>query len=839
VRKIFVCLLLAGFVVAGCGGGGGGSNGLIESQSGKRYVPVNVNLVYPDDPNLIVRSGTGNYKVVFLINGIDIQKIEDVHSNLSAGSHTFTINVPTGGKRFLTVGVYKTENNTDYPIYWGDAVIDFSTSSQSSNVTIELRRTFLKKTNGNFYPEVKSHIIFGNGDTEVKEIPNFANSSFFAVPTFQTGSEFHNSTKIPIKGLVTYPIIFSQNQTISMANLYFEDEYETDGYSIEFPTFLKLTGVTLTNNTGISHWLLPYGASYEFSWNLVPTDTNNVFEVPSIGSSNLSPVLIEPFIFKVCQIDFQESTGNWSNIHDCVEYSPFSSSAVTYTLTPPSGWEKTGNLIFMYKTGDIGSTPVFIPFSFNLGMSINQALAPSLIDSLLEEVEKISFPGNNKLRESAMIIQTSNDSSLENSTISDQTISFTLPNDIYFAKVFYTTDSFITPADIPCQDYDVCITPPFASDIQLYRVLSVSQIYSPTGTINATSIQLRKPSNTSLIGDVQGIFLRNDGMIHHIYFNDGDQTVVLKDARINGTIRKEDGTIKLLFELEGEDSQFFHRCHLLISSTYLVTSDDAPEYLNSLSQVITSYLAGSTYLSFLELPPDRMFVEIHTSNSFTPEHIMVVCENETAHYEIARLFETVSNCTSLEPLFDYPHVTQFTKTEDIQFVDGNETIILSLSSPLNSDENGIFFAKAGNEYLKLNYYTSGDANTLYVTPPILRILEFAKENNSTTAEFYAYITNYKEGKYREGKLDFQPAEDSEVINTNSTQVTITWNPTNFDLCSTNLVEQVRDSGVTTTTVITNDGSDNVTLSSNATIYLFKTCPSLKKVIYKRFEVILQ
>jgi hypothetical protein len=437
-----------------------------------------------------------------------------------------------------------------------------------------------------------------------------------------------------------------------------------------------------------------------------------------------------------------------------------------------------------------------------------------------------------------MIIKTSSFPDLENPSISNHTINFLLPNDIYLAKVFYTTYLFATPMDIPCENYGVCGAP-FVSDVQLYRILSSSEIFSPLGTVNATVLSLIKPSNTNLIDDVQGIFLRKDGTIHHVYFDDSNQTVNLKDVQITGVMKNANGTMKFLFEFGGDDCQTFDRCYLLISPVELVFSDSAPNYLNTLFQLISNldYVIEAGYLTFLDLPPDRMFLEIPVSESFYPVDILVYCEDEETYYGVAKLFR-VSNST-LVPLFSYAQ-TSFEKVEDIQFSEDSGTLTLLLQSPLTSEENAVLYVEAGGKYSELSYSTIGNnTNTLYVIASIPELLEFAKENNSTTAEFYAYITNYKEGKYREGKLDFQPAEDPEVINTNSTQVTITWNPTNFDLCSTNLVEQVRDSGVTTTTVITNDGSDNVTLSSNATIYLFKTCPSLKKVIYKRFEVILQ
>jgi hypothetical protein len=151
--------LLLPFLLLGCGGGGGANMSMNNDVSQPvevsttKSAPVRVNIIFPDETRA-ESDLDGTYKVTFLVNGLDISTTPQVFDNLTAGQHTFTVNVPVGGKRFMTVVISKFDNGgIEYPLYYGDASFEMS-ENETTTVNIVMNLSFYKSGGKNYYPGV-------------------------------------------------------------------------------------------------------------------------------------------------------------------------------------------------------------------------------------------------------------------------------------------------------------------------------------------------------------------------------------------------------------------------------------------------------------------------------------------------------------------------------------------------------------------------------------------------------------------------------------------------------------------------------------------------------------
>jgi hypothetical protein len=160
MKKLFLLLPL---LLSACGGGGfsQGDNSASYQTSNIKLAPVKVNLVFPDGSEGI-RGEDGTYRVVFLVNGLGISTSPQVFDNLSPGKHSFTVNVPVGGRRFMTVIISKFDNGgKEYPLYYGDVSFDMS-ENETTEINVLMNLSFYKSGGNNYYPGFEEKELFGD-----------------------------------------------------------------------------------------------------------------------------------------------------------------------------------------------------------------------------------------------------------------------------------------------------------------------------------------------------------------------------------------------------------------------------------------------------------------------------------------------------------------------------------------------------------------------------------------------------------------------------------------------------------------------------------------------------
>ncbi len=805
--KKFTYLALSGLFLTACGGGGNVQSP-VESSEISRTQPVKVNLIFPDDTPL-TRGEDGTYKVVFLINGLNISVPPQSFDNLSPGHHTFTINVPVGGERFMSVLITKFDNGgVEYPLYYGDASF-YMSENETVTVNVVMNRSFYTSGGRNYYPGTERYSLLGDLSTQTSDIG--LESRYFANTEYTTSEEYSDNSKLPIKSYVVFRTLYSNNGTPlsgwSSQTVYQYMNTPSPSNIYKFYSFFFDSGIpAIFSPSSTNEVLTPFGLENGFSWGLFSNNNGN-FKIVGLNYDFDS----SRFEAQECEITYDEANG-WSSPQNCQN---IQNKSFTPSYTGGlSGKKPTGEIFLLYNPGEIDGESIFIPYPISLYAIPDTLTVPTNFKYLLEHFHTVHYPNDKVEQDVALKIDIP--SSPEGTvTLATQTLSYTVPDSEYYVEICSAAE-FKTPIDDQFLSENAFGLKLGIDKMVDFRKLSYTRIYSPRGKTVSTTANLEIPSGENT--EKYALILTNGGNFHLIDISD-TSSVNLQDISVD---LSKDSSGKFVVVLSGNDKDSIYACNISFNVNDI--EDSSPSDIASLFQPSTL----QPYYVFKNLPPDRLFVKVPDLSHI--KSALVECSNEDGSYKVFKLFH-IGNQT--ETAFNYAQ--SFIKTETLIFDSSTPYITARYSSALDPDESIFVFSQIGDRYTESGYYIVEEDKLIETYRLLKGFLDRMENSNQTESLFAIYITNYKAGTYREGILSFRETENEETVILNSDgTVNLSWNTANFTQCSSNLTLLVSAEPAETP----NDGQESVTAFANSTIYIYKICPNDAgaDLYYKRFKV---
>ncbi len=787
--------ILAAFVsllIFSCGGGGGSS--YTKQTPEPEGVPVRVNLLFPQEPSNF-RAEDGSYRIVFLINGLGISTSPQIFDNLFPGKHSFTINVPVGGRRFMTVLISKFDNGgKEYPLYYGDVSFDMY-ENETTEINVLMNQSFYTQGGTNYYPKFEEKKLFGDLSGENASLG--ASGRCFAEIDYESPNEYNGSGKLPIKSYTVYTPFVSLNGTSYWP---FQKTYAYSNQPVPKPFY---TFYSSFYDSGISPVFseedTPFNLGSGFSWNLIPQ--GNHFKVPGITFDYDAG-----FVLEECEIS--KSNGTWSELQNCQQL------GISKAFNVKSIGKPSGEFYLFYRTGSVNSTDVYLPYHFSLDSIPDEIKVSSEVSYLIEHFHEVAYQADRVEKDVGVKIDVPSTPG-GNFTFNPSYENFTVPSGQYYVEIFSNSEvpTPVEPYYVPGWKKGIFLRLNFR-EMMSHQKLSFVRAVSPEGKTKSSELSLPLIPETR-----KYVLILSEGGNFHIADVTETSTISLKDVSITGS---SDTDGRYLFKLVGSDSAEFKSCSIWFNRGSL--NDSSPlkvEKLFSPDSLLPIYI-------YENLPADKLFVKLPDASLINS--IAVECENEGGTYKVLKYFYPGF---PVKPAFSYP--SNFTQTGTLSFADGPAGYILanSTSTIEPSDEIFIYSEVSKNVEFEPEYV----GNTYLIIYPLLYYFNlmnyFGKDEDTLTV----YITDYKNGTYRKGILSFLVAESEENVTENSDGTAdLTWNPNNFSQCNSTL--KILKEVVPSPTA--NDGEEVISLSSvPQTVYLYKLCPSGNGgiVYYKKFRVI--
>ena len=798
MRKKLVLVLP--FLLLSCGGGGGNSsmNDVPQQVTQLRTVPVKVNLVFPEEIET-TRGEDGTYKVVFLVNGLNISTTPQVFDNLFPGKHSFTVNVPVGGKRFMTVIISKFDNGgIEYPLYYGDTSFDMN-ENETTTLNIVMNLSFYKSGGNNYYPEVDKKKLFGDMSGETADID--VTGSYFADVDYLPSDEYSSNTKIPFKSYIAHKSFESVNGVPydgwSSQTIYTYSNKPIPENIYDFYSFFYDSGIPSVFPSAPT----PFNLGNGFSWNLIPED--GYFKVSGVDFDYDAGFQLEE-----CEIPY--SKGTWPELQNC-QYQ----ATKSFNVSAPG--KPSGDIYLFYKTGTVNGSDVYLPYYFSLFAIPDTLQVSSNISYVLEHFHEVTYPQDRIEKDVGVKINIPSTPE-GNVTVSPTYETYNVPAGQYYVEIFSDME-IPTPVDhyyLPGWEDKFFFGLNF-SEMMDYQKLSSVKVFSPEGRTSSTTLFLPVVSGWN---GKYALILTGGGNFHVVDVSDID-SVTLKDVSITGS---GDTSGRYFFELTGSDAEDFTSCIISFNREFI--SDDSPADIRKLFKpdaLLPLYI-------FKDLPPDRLFVKLPDTAS-PVDSIVVECSDGDG-YKIRKYFHMGS---PIQSAFDYP--STYVQSETLSFIDDSSGYITAhYVSAINSTERISIFSRIGDAYAEYtDYEIDTENNYITVYETIGEFLDQTGKAGETEGTFTFYITNYKGGTYRKGILSFQQAESEETVTLNPDGTAdLTWSTDNFSQCSSNL-KLLQDLAPVVTN---NDGEEVVTTTADSTIYIYKLCPADDGgvVYYKRFDI---
>ncbi|GAB6076801.1 hypothetical protein [Desulfurobacterium crinifex] len=464
------------FFLLGCGGGGGEdlsmeSNEVLQQVAQLRTVPVKVNLVFPEGIEN-TRSEDGTYKVVFLVNGLDISTTPQVFDNLSPGEHSFTVNIPVGEKRFMTVIISKFDNGgIEYPLYYGDASFDMS-ENETTTLNVVMNLSFYKSGGNNYYPGVDKKKFFGDMSEETADID--VNGRYFADIDYAPSTEYSNGAKLPIKSYAVYESFNSLNGTpydgwsSQIVYTYLNNPIPETLYN--FYSFFYDSGIPSVFPSTPT----PFNLGSGFSWNLIPEE--GYFKVPGIDFDFYAGFQLEE-----CEVTYSE--GTWSELQNC-QYQ----ATKSFNVSAPG--KPSGDVYLFYKTGTVNGSDVYLPYYFSLSPIPDTLQVSSNLSYVVEHFHEVTYPQDRIEKDVGVKINIPSTPE-GNITVSPTYETYTVPAGQYYVEVFSNME-IPTPVD---HDYLPGWEDKFSFGLNFeemmdYQKLSFVKALSPEGQTSSTNLYL-------------------------------------------------------------------------------------------------------------------------------------------------------------------------------------------------------------------------------------------------------------------------------------------------------------------------------------------------------------
>ena len=629
---------------------------------------------------------------------------------------------------------------------------------------------------------------------------------YFADIDYVPSTEYSNSAKLPIKSYAAYGSFHSLNGTpyegwdSQTVYAYLNDPVPETLY--KFYSFFYDSGIPSV----FPYAPTPFNLGSGFSWNLIPEGDH--YKIAGMNYDYYTGFQLEE-----CEITYSE--GVWSTLQNCQ-----SQPTKSFNVNAPG--EPGGDIYFLYKTGNVNGSDIYLPYHFYDPSVPGSIGVPSNIDYVIEHFKEVSYPQDRIEKDVGVKINVPSTAE-GNVTVTPTDETYTVPSDQYYIEIF-SEMGIPTPIDsdyLPEGDSSFGFGLNF-DEMMDYQKLSFVRDFSPEGKTSSTTLNLPVVSGEE--NERYAIVLTSGGNFHVIIVL-GTNSVVLKDISISGS---NDSSRRFLFELTGNDAGSLTSC--VVAFNRKAISDESP---NEIKENLFEPDALLPLYVFTELSPDRMFVKVPDTSLVNS--IVVECEDKDGNYKVRKYFHM---STPIQSAFDYP--SNFSQSEVLSFNDvysEMSTIAASYSSDIDPDAHIFVFSKVGDNYNE-NYGYSIETETHYLTisETVKNFLDQMGSAGETEGSLTVYITNYKNGTYRKGVLTFEQAENGETVTLNPDgSADLTWDTSNFSQCSSDL--KLLQAVVPSTT--DNDGEEVVTTTANSVIYIYKFCSTSVggTIYYKRFDIV--